>query len=86
MYIIDKDEVIQMYPQGLKVYLQRWSVGKQTCLQQDLKKYCGEGNVPADPDKQLLRKMYASKNTKLFGSKHFKQKGFTFAETPGSET
>ena len=39
----------------------------------DLQRYCGEDNVPANPSKKLLRKMYKAKNARLFSECKFKR-------------
>lgn len=57
----------------MTAYLRRCAEGRKSCLSEDLKRYCGEENVPANPDKKLLRKMYKAKNTRLFSEKQYRQ-------------
>ncbi len=59
--------------EGMTAYLKRCLDGRKECLRADLKRYCGEDNVPANPDKILLRKMRRAKNARLFSESKFKK-------------
>ena len=59
--------------EGMTAYLKRCSDGRKECLRADLQRYCGEDNVPANPDKILLRKMRRAKNARLFSECKFKK-------------